>query len=594
MSHQELQKVSGHTRLYRRGNRYYLRAKVPVDLQTSLKRKEVKHALKTSDYREALRIVKFESIKVDAIFDEARQKLHERAKHVEKLSEAQALQLITRWFLNIEQKSEDWYDSQFERLSDHDKQDILENLRLDESIYSGANKAYSGNGGDGKIELQSILCKNGVSIEAGTPLFERMSALVRKARVENTRRNMERLIGDVPREHDERVWQHITQVTEHAPKTTAITLGEMLERHRNELIKGKRSEATIRAYQMPVRILEEIIGKDTSLDSITRDHMEKIRDVLKEIPVNSKQRYSGKTLLEAIGEANTLQNVRRLDDRTAMNYFNSIVAIFNYAVKVCKMPLNPASDSWLKSAFKPKKKTKAVFGISELNKLFKAPLYTGCLDDENGFAKRGAYIGRRGRFWVPLLGLFHGMRLNEACQLYTEDIREIEGVHCILIRDQVDDGLQTEKGLKTKSSERTIPIHHELLKMGFIEYVKRRRLDKKRPRLFYELTRGKTGKFSDPFQKWFGRFLITTLGTKPKATFHSFRHMFRDALRRADVSIEKAEALGGWKIERSSESQYGAGFAIPTLRDELWKISYDGLSLSHLYKKKQRIVDAKH
>jgi hypothetical protein len=41
--------VPRHTRLHRRGSAYYLRAKVPVDLQKTIGKKELKWFLKTSD-----------------------------------------------------------------------------------------------------------------------------------------------------------------------------------------------------------------------------------------------------------------------------------------------------------------------------------------------------------------------------------------------------------------------------------------------------------------------------------------------------------------------------------------------------------------
>ena len=107
----ELQKVPGHTRLHRRGSRYYIRAKVPIDLQTVMKRKELKKALKTSDYREAVRLVKLESARFDALFDDARDIVNRGAqngKRLPSMSEARAMQLVSRWFLDVERKSGDW------------------------------------------------------------------------------------------------------------------------------------------------------------------------------------------------------------------------------------------------------------------------------------------------------------------------------------------------------------------------------------------------------------------------------------------------------------------------------------------------------
>ena len=570
------------TRLHRRGGRYYIRAKVPVDLQTAMKRKEIKRTLKTSDFREAVRRVKLESTKLDALFDDARDVVNRGSHGLSGITEAQAIQLVTRWFVEAERKSEDWYDRRFRELTSNGKAEMLADLRTDEAMYREGDLDDQSQG-DGTAELQRILRENGREANPKDPLFTKLAALLRKAKLENIHRSMQRLAGDVPTEHDKRVWRAVQERKEAAAKCD-LTLGEMLRRFEDELPKAGRSEGTIRGYQMPIRILKETIGEDTPLESIKREHMLKVRDFLKTIPVNATQRFKRKTLAEAVRDAESRPDVKRLNDRTASNYLNMMVGIFNYAVKTCELARNPARDEWLKQGFRQKRKIKPVFTVEELNSLFRAPLFTGCEDDENGYAKRGIYMGRRGRFWVPLLALFHGLRLNEACQLYSEDIREVDGVACLLIRDNVDAGSPTDKRLKTVSSERTIPIHAELLKMGFLEYVERRRLRRKEPRLFPELTKGMTGKFSDPFGKWFTRFLTSVLGAKPKATFHSFRHMFRDALRRADVGIEKVEALGGWKSDRSSEADYGQGFKMPALKVEIDKVQY-AVSLVHLHRK---------
>jgi len=555
-----------------------------------MKRKELKKALKTSDYREAVRLVKLESARFDALFDDARDVVNRGAqdgKRLSSMSEAQAMQLVSRWFLDVEKKSEDWYDRQLRKLSKPEKAEILADLREEEAIYSGADDSDEGaDQGDGTAELKGILKEHDLAIEPKDPLFAKLAALVRKGRLENIHRNMERLAGEVPTEKDSRVWRLVKNETQATAKPESLSLGEMLKRFEDDLTKQNRSEATKRAYQIPIRILKETIGEKRPLESITREDIEKVRDFLRVIPVNATQRYKGKTLAQAVKAADSKPNAPRLNQRTALNYLNTISGIFNFAVDTCGLAKNPASDRRLKAGFKTKKAKKDVFTAEELDKLFKAPLYTGCVDDENGYAKRGIYKGRRGRFWVPLLALFHGLRSNEACQLYTEDVREVEGVQCLMIRDDVDDGQPTEKRLKTAASERTIPIHAEILKMGFLDYVKRRRLDRRKPLLFPELTKGQSGKFSDPFGKWFGRFLQSALGYESKATMHSFRHMFRDALRRANVGTEKTEALGGWHKERSSEADYGSGFTMPALKLEIDKVQYPHVSLGHLHLKK--------
>ncbi|TOB10324.1 hypothetical protein CGK12_24715, partial [Vibrio parahaemolyticus] len=36
-------------------------------------------------------------------------------------------------------------------------------------------------------------------------------------------------------------------------------------------------------------------------------------------------------------------------------------------------------------------------------------------------------------YWLPILGLYTGARINELCQLYTDNVKEVEGIWCINI-----------------------------------------------------------------------------------------------------------------------------------------------------------------
>jgi integrase len=578
-----------HTRLLLRGNRYYLRAKVPVDLQKAMGKTEIKWSLMTSDYKEANRRIKLESAKADAIFERERAKLVQRIARERKplaaLSEVQMMGLVTKWFVEMEDASEKEYDALYGRLEPHEAVEIRDNLRLEAVVYSGGSTDYDAE--DGSSELNSFLAREEITLEKDSDSYRKLKRLFRRAKLVNLERNMARLEG---RHLDMAppMFRHgnesgmATVVTQDLQPSKR--LGELLDSFMDEQRKAGRAEATLRTYRTPVRLLREMLGNDTGLSEITRERVIQLRDFLRVMPVNATQRFRGKPLELAIREAGSLNDVKRLGSKSVENYLHNIVAIFNFAVDMRWMSQNPASGRLLRDGFKAKRKNKVIFTIEELNRIFRAPLYTGCIDDENGYAKVGGRVRRRGRFWIPLLALWHGLRLNEACQLYTEDVSEIEGVLCLKIRSYLDENDESEKRLKTEASERTIPVHPELLKIGFGVFVDRRRRDLENSRLFPELTPARTGYFSDKFQKWFGRFLESVLGTKPKATFHSFRHLFRDALREANVSTERAEALGGWTSKRSAEALYGKGSSVAAMRDEIGKVAYKGLDLTHLHR----------
>ena len=83
-------------------------------------------------------------------------------------------------------------------------------------------------------------------------------------------------------------------------------------------------------------------------------------------------------------------------------------------------------------------------------------------------------------------------------------------------------------------------------------------------------------------------------GQMVKASFHSFRHNFRDAERLAKINPDIALRLGRWAAENSAANAYGEGFPMPLLRDELAKLDYPDVDLSHLMPKPPRVRTAPH
>ena len=70
--------MSGYPRLYRRGATYYHRAAVPVDIKDSYPKTEEVSSLKTKDRVEAMRLVRIEAARVDALFDEHRRQIQQQ------------------------------------------------------------------------------------------------------------------------------------------------------------------------------------------------------------------------------------------------------------------------------------------------------------------------------------------------------------------------------------------------------------------------------------------------------------------------------------------------------------------------------------
>jgi hypothetical protein len=67
-----LEKMTGHTRLYRRRATYYHRAAVPQYIQETYGKREETFSLRTKDRAEALTRVRVEAVRVDKLFAQHR------------------------------------------------------------------------------------------------------------------------------------------------------------------------------------------------------------------------------------------------------------------------------------------------------------------------------------------------------------------------------------------------------------------------------------------------------------------------------------------------------------------------------------------
>lgn len=137
--------------------------------------------------------------------------------------------------------------------------------------------------------------------------------------------------------------------------------------------------------------------------------------------------------------------------------------------------------------------------------------------------------------------------------------------------------------LKNENAEREIPVHPMLSAIGLLTWVERRR-SKPDALLFPEIAPDKYGSVSSVFGKKFKSDLRhLALGERrPKLTFHSFRHTFKRALDREDVSEQEKDELCGWARAKKTGRRYGVGLEADRLRRSLELVSYN-ISLEHLY-----------
>ena len=363
---------------------------------------------------------------------------------------------------------------------------------------------------------------------------------------------------------------------------SGTTLGETYDAYMADPTRDW-SPTTRMAYQTTRRVVVAILGEHTSVRSITRTQCRDMIEVLRWQPRNASKLFPGLSPVEIAAKAKAEQRTDLINAANLNTYLNKLGGVFNWAVKEEMIDRNPAQGLRVPDPTLRRDK-RLPFSTAQLRAIFAAPLYTGCLDDGTGYATPGANQPRNARFWIPLISMFCGLRLNEACQLDVADIRLIEKIACFVVSER-SDASTTDKRLKTASSERVVPIHPELLSLGFMDFVAARRRAGE-AKLFAEVGMGATGYRSTTFSAWFARFATKAGASSAKTCFHSLRHGFRDALREAQVPRDIALALGGWSAPGGSASvsdAYGSGYKIETLFDGISRVSYPDLDLSHLH-----------
>lgn len=145
-------------------------------------------------------------------------------------------------------------------------------------------------------------------------------------------------------------------------------------------------------------------------------------------------------------------------------------SILNFAINEQMIERNPCRG--LRVIDPVKKRDKRLpFSDDQLQIIFDSPIYREEIESHRQTA----------RFGVSLISLFTGMRLNEICALDLSDVQTIDGVPCFLVREASD------KSIKTDASERHVPVHQQLIEIGFMRFFEKHKLAGGR-KLFSELT----------------------------------------------------------------------------------------------------------
>ena len=283
------------------------------------------------------------------------------------------------------------------------------------------------------------------------------------------------------------------------------------------------------------------------VENLTFEDIKKANSLIYRVPKKWRERYPNKRLLDVLLDEDYDINDKRAMSATNIYKYLTVFQEFLKFGRKQRLINEDMADIIKKPSVDKNNNTWKPFDEEDLQKIFNPKTYFKRTKNSDN-----------AKFWIPLISLYSGMRLNEICQLRMEDIKVEDNIYYFdIINDE-----EKKQSTKNFSSQRRVPIHPTLIQIGLIKQIEQQRKLKKE-RLFDSLNYNKKNKYAGAISNAFRYYLDSKVGiTDPKKVFHSFRHTARGRYFDNGVSEEEVNILCGWE-------GVGAGAKNYTHRDKI-------------------------
>ena len=583
-----MKRVAETHHLLKRGGAWYYRRRVPKHLRPAFG-EYIQRSLGTTAKKTAIRKRELLDVEWSKKFDQAEaaqmppapQAVETFPGQKKVLTEADAVQRV-RAYVEREDERRRRGDHAAEPLDPHERREWEKELEIDLAIAKGRVRDYDL---DELLssEWERIFPKTDVAVDEQTFPTAAISDLVRRASIEVAQRALARARHDHRHSHFDRLFD--------AKLPPAVTVQELAEQFlalKDEEGKAlKVAEKTLDKQRANVALAREILGDQTLVRDLNWDACRRFCTVLAQVPPNRTKIYPGQPLDEAIAQAKQ-EGRATLSAITQQQYLATLKELLALAVKKDLIRVNYAEDLRpLRADNLAPEEKRAPFEIDQLKEFFGSEFYRAC-------AGAGEVPYRNAdkdwRYWFPIVSLFTGMRPKEVFQMHVDDLKRTEAGtwHLEIVATSDEDDAAApghKKTIKTLTSKRKIPLHPELVRLGFVAFVRDQKQSSDDPLLFRNLTRNM---YDDPAAyplKRFREVYLKAIDLKPRQAAYSFRHTWRDAARRINASPDFLKAVGGWSDGKTTADIYGSKDQPDLYAKDMARIAFEGLDLSHLYLK---------
>lgn len=481
-----------------------------------------------------------------------------------KFTELEAVSLVAKWFKEEDAERLENVEELFSPLMDTE-----EAQRELESYDAEIRQDISERDFHAVRPLAERLAKEaGLEFDPKSKAFKLFMLALLRGRRELLIMERERMVGNYTYTPTDPTIRRVLETAPSSPKVR--TIGELIEGFKADNV-AKWSPATVKAIEAPLRVLKEYFGPSRDVSTIKRDDGRDLFNLIQGIPTNMTKLKAlrGLSITEAVAKAAEL-GLPTLSPKTINETYLAFMAgAFRWGMAEGWLTFNPLAKLSVIETIDDADK-RSPFTVAQLNTLFRSGPWSSPYSSE----EQGDPL----RYWGPLIALFQGMRRGEIAQLDVADVTtgDIPAIHVQPSKDG--------KRVKSAAGRRVLPVHPELVRLGFLAFVEGQR-KAGHSQLFPDEKPNTSGHWGDLLGKWFAGHLKAAGIKGAKIGMHSFRHNFEDALRRANLSQTPIgqELTGRAKADKVSGG-YGEGrYALETLKPAMESIRYPEVDLQHLY-----------
>lgn len=511
-----------------RDGRYYARRVVSQELRSIVGKNELREPL-GSDRRLAIERLPIALVKINAKIDHARMAVAAQLKRDGKALAARSAPMSEDELARMHYQERLDLD-----LALRDLSDFWAGRSIDQGYVANTRAIAAGRASNEQIEeilgdvLRKYARRGNMTAEFGSTEWRRIARTLADAELEALARTAERDEGTAIR--DEHHPSHLTPVrtvVEVEPFIEPISLRGLLDEHLKSLEAAGRGRSARKAW---TPVFEDLIGfvkQHRGLKGAANQRADDARQLTPE------EIIAWRDAKLAVLSPKTVKDV----------YIASLKSVLGRSVEDRKLPENVAANVKVRASAAPVTREKG-FTDGEAASILRTCLNYVPADHSNPANRESPHVTASKR-WGPWLCALTGARVGEVLQLRKSDIRVVDGI-CFL-------RLTPEAGTVKARSYRDVPIHAQLVELGFLDFVAR---SEDGP-LFYapgaDPSKLPAQAVYNRVAKW-----LRALGLIPDRVSpnHGWRHRFKTLAREAGLDPRVVDAIQG-HTGRTASDGYG-------------------------------------